>query len=308
MNSDQLRQFKVIAECGNMTRAAEVLFVTQPALSMALSKLEDELARPLFLREGRKLKLTKDGKELLYYANIVVDAIDRATDYFRVEEYSNYIKLYRIGGTSIPLLTEGCYNLQDYRLNTFLVRNSELPQIVSSGIADIVIADDRYMNRATHKYVERIPLYNQVMLLLVEKEGPLAARDSIDVSELKNLLLLGRTNPIGFNDWIAEMKKDNRCEFTEEITVDNMTYFAERDRIPFPYLMGSFGIGTSRGMEYFSKRKALRVTGRYTEREICLYYNRRNRKNLRPIIDIITANAERIKALDESIKNLPVHP
>lgn len=53
MNSNQLWQFKTIAECGNITKAAELLFITQPALSTALGKLEDELGRPLFIREGR---------------------------------------------------------------------------------------------------------------------------------------------------------------------------------------------------------------------------------------------------------------
>ena len=301
MNSDQLRQFKVIAECGNITKAAEKLYITQPALSRALSKLEEELARPLFLREGRTLQITKDGENLLYYANIVVDAIDRATDYFRLEEYSNLIKLYRIGGTSIPLLTEGCYSLRDYRINTILVRNSDLPKIVGSGIADLVIADDRYMNLATHQYVERIPLYHQQLLLTVEKDHPLAVRDTIDVRDLGDVPLIGRTSPMGFNDWLNEIKLDNRCDFNHEIAIDNTTYFMERDILPLPYLMGSFGIGTSRGTEHFSRRKCLWVTGKYTEREICLYYNRRNRKNMRPVIDKIMENARLVKKLDEEV-------
>jgi len=163
-------------------------------------------AGPSSLREGRTLQITKDGEMLLYYANIVTDAIDRAADYFRLEEYSNLIKLYRIGGTSIPLLTEGCYNLRDYRINTILVRNSDLPKIVGSGIADIVIADDRYMNLATHQYVERIPLYQQQLILTVEKSDPLARRDEIAVKDLGEIPLIGRTSPVGFNDWLNEIR------------------------------------------------------------------------------------------------------
>ncbi len=40
MNSDQLRNFRAIAESGNLTKAAERLFITQSALSMSLTKLE----------------------------------------------------------------------------------------------------------------------------------------------------------------------------------------------------------------------------------------------------------------------------
>lgn len=303
MNSDQLRQFKIIAEAGSITKAAEKLYVTQPALSMALNKLEDELARPLFIREGRTLNITKDGKVLLQYANIVVDAIDRAVNYFRVEEYSHLIKLYRIGGTSIPLLTQGCYDI-GYRLNCILIKNSELPKLVSSGIADIVIADDRYMNLATHKFVERIPLYHQQLMLLVENDSVLAARDKVSINELCNVTLLGRTSPIGFNDWLNEIKQENRCDFSEEITIDNMTYFAERDKLPFPYLMGSFGIGTTQGKEYFSRRRAIPVTGAYTEREICLYYNRRNRKDMNKLINKIIENSKQVNYMDKAVHYL----
>ena len=75
MNSNQLYHFKTIAECGNITKAAEVLYITQPALSTSLRKLEEEVARPLFIREGRNLRLTENGKVLLNYAQIVTDAI-----------------------------------------------------------------------------------------------------------------------------------------------------------------------------------------------------------------------------------------
>jgi len=78
----------------------------------------------------------------------------------------------------------------------------------------------------------------------------------------------------------------------------------ERDILPLPYLMGSFGIGTSRGTEYFSRRKSLRVTGIYTQREICLYYNWRNRKEMQPLIDKIIENAQRVDELDKQVNYL----
>lgn len=301
MNSDQLRQFKVIAETGSITKASEILYITQPALSMALSRLEEELARPLFIRKGRSLEITDDGRKLLYYANIVSNAIDDAQDYFRIQSYSNYIKIYRIGGSSIPLLTEGCYDMQDYRINCVLIKNSELPTIVGSGIADIVIADEKYMNLAMHKYVEWKPLYHQQLILSVDENDPLAERDTIDVSELKNITLVGRTSPLGFNDWITEIKKENGCDFSDEILIDNITYFAERDKLPWPYLMGSFGIGTTKGKEHFAHRKSIRVTGKYTERDICVYWNRRNRKDMKALIKKIEDNAKKVNALDKEI-------
>lgn len=301
MNSDQLKQFKAIAECGSITKASEKLYITQPALSMALSRLEEELARPLFLRDGRRLVITQDGEKLLYYANMVCDSLERAEDYFRVKEYSQLIKLYRIGGTAINLLTEGCYHLPDYRINCVLIKNSDVPKIVGSGMADLVVSDERYMNLAMHKFVEKEFLYHQQLMLCVAKDDPLAKYDVMDVKDLEEITMVGRVSPIGFNDWLNDIKGDNRVEFNEEINIDNMTYFAERDKLPWPYLMSSFGIGTARGKEYFEKRKLIRITGEYTERDIYVYWNSRNRKNLKPMIDLIKDNAKRILALDEGV-------
>ena len=298
MNSNQLWQFKTIAECGNITKAAELLFITQPALSTALGKLEDELGRPLFIREGRNLSLTEDGKVLLHYARIVTDAIDRAQEHFRAKNETQSINLYRIGGIAANLLTEGCFNIEGCRLNGILVSNKDLARISTSGIADLIIADDRYMNSATHKYEEKDLLYHQQLILSVRKEDPLARFDQLDVQDIQGLSMLGHVNPLGFASWISEIKRDNRCDFVEEVALDNMTYFAERDRLPWPVFMSSFGIGTERGRDYFSRRKSIKVNGTYTQRDIYLWYSRKNGKNLKPMVDKIKENAARILEMD----------
>lgn len=61
MNLQQLEYFKIIAETKNFTTASDILSVTQPALSKAISKLEEELDVKLFQREGRNIKITEFG-------------------------------------------------------------------------------------------------------------------------------------------------------------------------------------------------------------------------------------------------------
>ena len=69
---DQLRTFVAIAETGSFTRAAEVVHKTQSAVSMQMKRLEERLARPIFMRDGRASKLTEDGERLLDYARRIV--------------------------------------------------------------------------------------------------------------------------------------------------------------------------------------------------------------------------------------------
>ncbi len=66
MDTKQLEYIIAIAEEGNMTKAAERMFISQPALSQQLRNLEEELKTPLFERNGRSLKPTKAG---LIYLN-----------------------------------------------------------------------------------------------------------------------------------------------------------------------------------------------------------------------------------------------
>ncbi|MGF1447060.1 MAG: LysR family transcriptional regulator [Pikeienuella sp.] len=62
MEMHQIRYFTAVAEELNFTRAAERCQVSQPALTRAIRKLEDELGGPLFRREGRKTHLTELGR------------------------------------------------------------------------------------------------------------------------------------------------------------------------------------------------------------------------------------------------------
>lgn len=82
MNLQQLEYFKLIAETENFTAAANLASVTQPALSKAISKLEEELRVPLFERNGRSIKLTSFGKVFLRHADIALTEIEKGINMF----------------------------------------------------------------------------------------------------------------------------------------------------------------------------------------------------------------------------------
>ncbi|ESR24946.1 LysR family transcriptional regulator [Lutibaculum baratangense] len=72
LDIELLRTFVAIAESGSFTRAAEEVHKTQSAVSMQMKKLEEQIGRPLFERDGRRIRLSRDGLRLLDYAQRLV--------------------------------------------------------------------------------------------------------------------------------------------------------------------------------------------------------------------------------------------
>ena len=78
-----LRYFVTMAREGNMTRAAERLFVTQPTLSKQLKDLEEELGRKLYERTNYSIRLTDAGMLLRKRAEDILALVDKTEEEFR---------------------------------------------------------------------------------------------------------------------------------------------------------------------------------------------------------------------------------
>ena len=68
LDTDVLRTFVAIAECGSFTRAAAQVHRTPAALSMQIKRLEETIGKPVFRREPRQVRLTSEGEILLGYS------------------------------------------------------------------------------------------------------------------------------------------------------------------------------------------------------------------------------------------------
>src|SRR5690554_8230250 len=75
MELRHLRYFIAVAEAGNLTRAAEQLFIAQPPLTRAIKQLEEEMGVELFVRKPRGLELTPGGEYFLEQAQQVLDKL-----------------------------------------------------------------------------------------------------------------------------------------------------------------------------------------------------------------------------------------
>jgi DNA-binding transcriptional LysR family regulator len=81
MTPDQLITFAAVAEHRNISRAAVALHLSQPAVSGQLRQLQDEFGEPLYLRDGRGVRLTPAGEQLASYATRLRDTWRQAHAY-----------------------------------------------------------------------------------------------------------------------------------------------------------------------------------------------------------------------------------
>lgn len=79
MDTRLLKYFVAVAEHQNITHAAKALHIAQPALSVAIKKLESQLELELFRRNERKIALTHEGEVLLTHAKLILQQLDDAT-------------------------------------------------------------------------------------------------------------------------------------------------------------------------------------------------------------------------------------
>lgn len=147
MDFKQLRYFAEIADFGNMTRAAESLFIAQPALTQQIANLEAELRTKVFERSAQGVKLTSAGDVLYRHARSLLKQLDDAKAAVMDERQhpSGRVTIGIPGSTgkvlAVPLLKEIS---ESGRILLEVVErpSSELLTLVSRGRLDVAIVAD----------------------------------------------------------------------------------------------------------------------------------------------------------------------
>ena len=187
-----LRYFLAVAREENMTRAAEILHVTQPTLSKALRSLEDELGKKLFIRHSFSIRLTDEGVLLRNRAEDLISMADK------IEQ--EFISLDDISGGELYLGLAESYQIRYLArvIRNFKTRYPNLQYHITSGdteqIADkldkglldfLVLAE----LPDSRKYEYLAFPEKDVWGLVIPEGNPLAEMISIRAEDLKDMPL-----------------------------------------------------------------------------------------------------------------------
>ena len=161
-----LEYFQKIAKYGGVSKAAEQIHISQPALSKTLSILEDELGVKLFDRVGRRLVLNKYGESFLGYVNTILNQIENA----RVE--INNMRMDSARKLSICINTGNKYITN--RMLDFMNDNPDLRVEFASMISDVHEIEHfdlivNYSNALMPDKLDSVLLYDEEIVLLAAK-------------------------------------------------------------------------------------------------------------------------------------------
>jgi len=190
MDLRTLRYCEAVARLGSITRAAETLHVAQPALSIAIKKLEDELGVTLFVRQQNKpVAPTPEGRILLKRAERLFQEVDSArrelADALGLRTGEVRIGMPPMYGLSFfpPVMT--AFNARYPGIAVTAVEGSagEVGGMLDSGDIDLAVLESRRIRGGWHHVV----IGEEEMVLAVHRSHPLAARTKVSAADLDGL-------------------------------------------------------------------------------------------------------------------------
>ncbi len=195
MTLTELRYIVALAQQRNFGRAAESCFVSQPTLSVAIKKLEDELGVELFERSKHEVSLTRVGERIVEQAQRVLEeaaAIKQLAEDGR-DQLLGPLRLgaiYTIGPylfpNLIPTLHEQAPQMPLVIEENFTARLSER---LRQGELDAILIALPFKEPG----LVTLPLYKEPFVALIPSSHPWRERDQVATAELaqENLLMLG---------------------------------------------------------------------------------------------------------------------
>ena len=186
MNIKQLRAFLAVAQALSFAQAGERLHLSQPALSLTIKGLEEDLGGALLIRTTRSVALTPEGETLLPLARQLLADWDNAEELLR-----QHFTL-QTGKVSIAAMPSFAGNRLPAALKTFRDRHPR----VNVAVHDVI--NEQVLEMVRHRRVELgigfepestsslvfTPFYLDRFVAVVAADSPLAQRDKLGWSEL----------------------------------------------------------------------------------------------------------------------------
>lgn len=250
MTLQQLTYLVTVAECGNITEAAEKLYISQPSLSAAIQKLEKEMNITAFVRSSKGVVVTRDGERLLSFARMLLEQAENMKEQF-VDEKKSTPK-FSISCQHYSFAVNAFVDLiKEYDANkySFIMRETQTGEIiddVANGKSEVGVLYLSLHNEAIlSKLIKNNNLeFNELFVakphVFIQRKHPLAKKEVLTLEDLKPYPYL-----------VFEQGEKNSFYFAEEFLsmLDFPKNIQVRDRATlFNLVIGLNGFTVSSGV------------------------------------------------------------
>lgn len=237
MTLQQLKYLVTVAECKNITAAAEKLYISQPSLSAAIHSLEKEMNVTAFVRSNKGMTVTKEGEELLSFARNLLEQADImkerfCTDSNRKPKFCVSCQHYSFAVNAfVDVVNE--YDAAEYNFTLRETQTGEIIDDVANGNSELGIL---YLSESNEDVLCKLFKKNDLVFeeifeasphIFISKNHPLADKDCISLEELKPYPYLvyeqGERNSFYFSEeFLSVLDMPKSIEVRDRATLFNL--------------------------------------------------------------------------------------
>lgn len=189
MELQQLKYFKTVAEMEKISDAARALFISSPALSTSISRLEKELGVQLFDRTNNRIILNQQGQILLRYVNQVFSTLDTAKTELRQSMLlqGKHASVACVASTQwVDMITAFSQEHPGFSLLCTSINRSNLAINGLSAQHSFLLAAEDDIPPAYADKLDSIALFTDYPVVMVHPDHPIAKKKSVDLNELQD--------------------------------------------------------------------------------------------------------------------------
>lgn len=237
MTLQQLKYLVTVAECKNITAAAEKLYISQPSLSAAIHSLEKEMNVTAFVRSNKGMTVTKEGEELLSFARNLLEQADImkerfCTDSNRKPKFCVSCQHYSFAVNAFVDVVNK-YDAAEYNFTLRETQTGEIIDDVANGNSELGIL---YLSESNEDVLCKLFKKNDLVFkeifeasphIFISKNHPLADKDCINLEELRPYPYLvyeqGERNSFYFSEeFLSVLDMPKSIEVRDRATLFNL--------------------------------------------------------------------------------------
>ena len=187
MELQQLKYFKAVADIGKISAAAESLYVSAPALSTSISRLEKELGFPLFDRTNNRIMLNTQGHIFLKHVNQIFDSLESAKQELQQSLLPQKPRISLLSINTAMWVNPITAFLSEHPQYTLSSTSVSLPILSQQGFDSeysFLLAYDSDLPDYLAEELDSLFLFQAYPTVAIHKDHPLAQKAELDIRML----------------------------------------------------------------------------------------------------------------------------